>query len=59
VAAALLVTTETDAGQTGHWEDMFIVSLDRPGVITVVAWNAIRSLEGGMSTNVFGYTKVQ
>lgn len=59
VTAALLVTTETDAGQTGHWEDMFIVSLDRPGAITVVACHAIRPTEGGMSTHVFEYTKVQ
>ncbi len=57
VTAALLVTTEIDAGQTGHWEDMFIVSLDRPGLITVVACNAV--MAGGMGTYVFKYSKAQ
>jgi hypothetical protein len=59
VTAALLVTTEIDAGQTGHWEDMFIVSLDRPGAVTVVVCNAIKSVEPGMGTRIFKYTKIQ
>src|SRR6185295_713562 len=59
VTAALLVTTEIDGGQTGHWEDMVIVSLDRPGVVTVIACNATMSMEGGMGTYIFKYARVQ
>lgn len=57
VTTALLVTTRVDAGQTGHWEDLFIVSLDKPGEVTVVAMSA--ATMGGMSTNTFKYTKTQ
>jgi len=57
VTAALLVTTEIDAGETGHWEDMFIVSLESPGVVTVVACSATASTDAGMGTHVFKYTK--
>ena len=59
VTAALLVTTEIDAGPTGHWEDMFIVSLDRLGEVTVVSCNALKSVQPGMGTRVFKYTKAQ
>jgi hypothetical protein len=59
VGAALLVTTEVDAGQTGHWEDMFVVALDHPGTVTVVAFNTTKSPDGGMGTLVFTYTKTQ
>ncbi|HET9359277.1 MAG TPA: hypothetical protein VFO58_05985 [Vicinamibacterales bacterium] len=59
VTAALVVTTRIDAGATGHWEDLFIVSLDRPGEVTVVASNAVKSMEPGMVTRVFNYRKAQ
>jgi hypothetical protein len=56
VSAALLVTTRIDAGSTGHWEDLILVSQDRPGEITVVSCNAVLN-EWGMATRVFKYTK--
>jgi hypothetical protein len=59
VTDALVVTTRIDAGPTGHWEDLFIVSLDRPGEVTVVSCNAMKSMESGMSTRLFKYTKIQ
>ena len=59
VSAALIVTTRIDAGSTGHWEDLMLVSQDRPGEITVVTCNALKSTERGMATRVFKYTKVQ
>jgi hypothetical protein len=40
LTAPLVVTTRIDAGQTGRWEDLFIVSLDRPGENTVIASSA-------------------
>jgi hypothetical protein len=57
VTAALLVTTRIDAGPFGHWEDLFIVSLDRLGEVTLVACSAAKS--GGMTTRVFKYAKAQ
>jgi hypothetical protein len=59
VTFALVVTTRIDAGATGHWEDLFIVSLDKPGELTVVSCNALKSMEPGMSTRTFKYTKVR
>jgi hypothetical protein len=59
VTSALLVTTRIDAGPTGHWEDLLLVSQDRPGEITVVSCNAVKSMERGMATRVFKYTKAQ
>lgn len=59
VQHALLVTTRIEAGPTGQWEDLFIVSLDRPGEVTVVTSNTVKSLESAMSTRLFKYTKVQ
>ena len=59
VTSALVVTTEIDAGPTGHWEDMFVVSLDQPGQVTVVSFNAVKSMEAGMATRMFKYTKAQ
>jgi len=58
VNAALVVTTRIDAGQTGHWEDLLVVALDRPGQVTVVACNATKS-QPGMATRVFKYTMTQ
>lgn len=57
VTAALVVTTRIDAGTTGHWEDLFIVSLDRPGQVTVISCNASKSTQPGMATRMFKYTK--
>jgi hypothetical protein len=57
VTAALVVTTRIDAGATGHWEDLLIVSLDQPGQVTVVACSASKG--GGMSTRLFKYAKAQ
>jgi hypothetical protein len=59
VTAALVVTTRIDAGTTGHWEDLFVVSLDRPGEVTVVTCNTVKSMERGMATRVVKYTKAQ
>jgi hypothetical protein len=59
VTSALLVTTRTDAGSFGHWEDLFLVSPDSDGKLTVVTCNAAKSRERGMSTRVFTYTKGQ
>ena len=59
VTAALVVTIRTDAGPTGHWEDLFMLSLDRPGEVTMVTCSALKSMEGGMATHVFKYTKAQ
>jgi hypothetical protein len=57
VTYALVVTTRIDAGPTGHWEDLFIVSLDRPGEVTVVSCSALKAMEPGMATRTFKYTK--
>ena len=59
VSSALIVTTRIDAGSTGHWEDLFIVSVDRPGEVTVVTCNAVKSRESAMATRLLKYTKVQ
>jgi hypothetical protein len=59
VTSALLITTRIDAGRTGQWEDLLLVSQSGPGEITVVSCNALKSMEGGMAIRVFKYTKAQ
>lgn len=59
VTYALVVTTRIDAGATGHWEDLFVMTLNGPGEVTVVSCNALKSMQPGMSTRTFKYTKVE
>lgn len=59
VSSALLVTTRIDAGMTGHWEDLLLLSLDGANQITLVSCDTLKSTERAMATKVFKYTKAQ
>lgn len=57
VTAALLVTTKTDAGSTGRWEDLMVLSLDTTGQLTLVSSAAAKSVQPAMNTSVFKYVR--
>ena len=52
---ALLITTRTDAGPTGQWEDLMIVSLDAPDKLSLVTSATAKSMEPLMITKMFKY----
>jgi len=57
VSLALLVTTRTEAGTTGTWEDLMMLAPDGKGQLTLVSSSAALYPEGAMNTKVFVYKK--
>jgi hypothetical protein len=57
VGNALLITTRTDAGAIGEWEDLIVISLDPSGALNVMTCEPAKSREPAMVTRVFKYEK--
>jgi hypothetical protein len=57
VGNALLVTTRTDAGAAGGWEELMVISLDPSGTLNVMTCETAKSTEPAMVTRVFRYER--
>jgi hypothetical protein len=57
VTFALVITTKVDAGVTGRWEDLVLLSLDGPGKLTLVSCATSKSMQPAMNTRMFKYEK--
>lgn len=57
VTNALVITTHTDAGATGRWDDLMVLSLDHEGHLNLVSSNATIYQQPVMATGLFIYDK--
>ena len=57
VTFAIVITEKVDAGVTGRWEDLVLLSLDGPGKLTLVSSATAKSMERNMITRMFKYEK--
>ena len=57
VGNALLITTRTDAGPRGEWEDLMVISLDPGGTLNLMICEPAKSTESAMITRIFKYDK--
>jgi hypothetical protein len=57
VTFALVITTKVDAGVTGRWEDLVVLSLGGAGKLTLVSCATAKSMEPAMITRMFKYEK--
>jgi len=52
VTSALLVTTKTNAGTVGQWEDLTLFSMDGTGNLNIVKVDTLKAMEPVMGTRV-------
>jgi hypothetical protein len=57
VTNALLITTTTDAGATGRWEDLLILSLSGENALNVVTVSTAKSAKPAMITQLWVYER--
>jgi hypothetical protein len=57
VTHALLITTTTDAGATGRWEDLLILSLSGKNALNVVTVSTAKSAKPAMITQLWIYER--
>jgi hypothetical protein len=57
VTNALLITTTTDAGATGRWEDLLILSLNGENALNVVTVSTAKSAKPHMITRLWVYER--
>jgi hypothetical protein len=57
VTHALLITTTTDAGPTGRWEDLLILSLSGENALNVVTVSTAKSAKPAMITQLWVYER--
>lgn len=57
VTHALLVTTKTEAGPTGQWEDLMVLALDSSGTLSLVTSGTAKSMDPVMITRLFKYVR--
>jgi hypothetical protein len=57
VTHALLITTTTDAGATGRWEDLLILSLSGEDTLNVVTVSTAKSSKPDMITRLWVYER--